>query len=59
MTAALERFQTLYAADPKAAEAFLAYGKSSRDPSLSVPELAAYTAVASIVLNLDETVTKP
>lgn len=59
MSAALQRFEVRYSGDPKAAEAFVAYGKSARDPSLAVSELAAYTAIASLVLNLDETVAKP
>jgi hypothetical protein len=57
--AALKRFETRYAEDPKAADALVAYGKSPRDRSLVVPQLAAYTAVANIILNLDETVNKP
>lgn len=50
----LDRFQT----DKAAAEKFLASGESRRDASLPVSELAAYTAVASVILNLDEAVTK-
>jgi len=33
-------------------------GESSPDASLSTLELAAYTVIASVLLNLDETVTK-
>ena len=33
-------------------------GESPRDPKLDAAELAAYTTVASIILNLDETITK-
>jgi hypothetical protein len=47
-----------YRADRKAAADLLAAGESPRDAALDPAELAAYTAVASIVLNLDETVTK-
>jgi hypothetical protein len=44
--------------DVSAAEKLLAVGDSPRDPQLDVVELAAWTALASIVLNLDETITK-
>jgi hypothetical protein len=50
----LARFQR----DGAAAEKLLAVGDSPRDPQLDVAELAAWTALASIVLNLDETITK-
>ena len=36
----------------------LSHGDSSRDESLDVKELASYAGVASLVLNLDETMTK-
>ncbi len=54
----LQRFEKRYRADPKAAEEFLANGDSSRDKTLDTAELAAYTTVASLILNLDETITK-
>jgi hypothetical protein len=38
--------------------AFLSQGESSPDAMLNPGELAAYAAVASLLLNLDETVTK-
>jgi hypothetical protein len=47
-----------YAADPDAARALLAVGEMKCDPSIPAPELAAWTMVASEMLNLDETVTK-
>jgi hypothetical protein len=50
----LSRFQR----DPRAALALLAAGESRRDPRPNAPELAAYTAVAQLILNLDETLTK-
>ena len=37
---------------------FLSQGESPPDASLNPRELAAYAAVASMLLNLDETVTK-
>ena len=50
----LDRFQT----DPAEAEKLLTQGESARDASLAPAELAAYTLVASTILNLDEAVTK-
>jgi hypothetical protein len=40
------------------ADEFLNQGDSPADPALNRPELAAYAAVASVILNLDETITK-
>jgi hypothetical protein len=37
---------------------FLSQGESPADPSLDRRELGAYAAVASLLLNLDEVVTK-
>jgi len=34
------------------------WGEKKRDPSIPAPELAAWTMVASEMLNLDETVNK-
>ncbi|MBL8211795.1 MAG: DUF1553 domain-containing protein [Bryobacterales bacterium] len=50
----LDLFQT----EAGAAEKFLQQGESKRDESLPAPELAAYATVASLILNLDETITK-
>ena len=47
-----------FRADLDAAEAFLGVGDSPWDSSADPRELAAYTGVASLVLNLDEAVTK-
>lgn len=47
-----------YRANPQAAEALLKIGESPVDGGLDRGELAAWTIVSSIVLNLDETVTK-
>lgn len=48
-----------YRRDPAAAEKLLAAGESPRDPRLDPAELAAYAATCSVLLNLDETITKP
>jgi Protein of unknown function (DUF1553)/Protein of unknown function (DUF1549)/Concanavalin A-like lectin/glucanases superfamily/Planctomycete cytochrome C len=54
----LQRFMARYQDDSKVALKYLNYGSSARDESLSPNELAAYTTVASLILNLDETITK-
>jgi hypothetical protein len=43
---------------PDAALKYVSHGEYARDPSLDVSELAAYTSVTSLILNLNETVTK-
>lgn len=55
---ALAHFEAYYQANRKDAEAFLSEGAAPLDHNLDVRELASWTGVASIVLNLDETVTK-
>jgi hypothetical protein len=47
-----------YRNDRKAAEELITSGEFPRDEKLDVSELAAYTAIAGLILNLDETVTK-
>jgi len=51
-------FETNYKADPKAASALIHQGESAVPGSLNEAELASYTGVASLILNLDETITK-
>ena len=36
----------------------MAVGESGRNDRLDLADLAAYTALASVILNLDETITK-
>ena len=52
------RNETTFAADKPAAEKLLAVGLSPRDKDLPVENLAAYTMVCNLILNLDETMTK-
>jgi hypothetical protein len=54
----LERYQRAFRADVEAARRFVRHGDSPVDPMLDPAELAAYMAVADIILNLDETITK-
>ena len=58
LAGALDRLLGQYRRDPEAALRLVSLGESPRDPKLDVPELAAYTAFASLVLNLDETINK-
>lgn len=51
---ALDRYRT----QPKEAAALLAQGESKRDASIDAAEHAAWTTVASMILNLDAAVTK-
>jgi hypothetical protein len=53
------RFQLdAYLTDRGAALKYLNHGEYRRSESLDPSELAAYTAIASLILNLDEVVTK-
>jgi hypothetical protein len=54
----LTQMEKHYDSDPKAAHALVAVGEKKRNPSIPEPELAAWTMVASEMLNLDETVNK-
>jgi hypothetical protein len=44
--------------DPEAAAKLLAVGESPRNPNLDPRELAAYTAEANVILNMDQTITR-
>jgi hypothetical protein len=60
--AALRKLQqhalATYQKDPAAARAVLSVGESQYNQALPAPELAAWTLVASEVMNLDESLTK-
>jgi hypothetical protein len=47
-----------YRGDPRAAQQFIAVGESTPDSALDPSELAAWSMVANLVLNLDETLCK-
>jgi hypothetical protein len=47
-----------YQKDPRAAEALLRVGESPVEKSLAAPVLAAWTNVCTVLLNLDEAITK-
>jgi len=50
----LDRYRT----DPEAARKLLSQGEWKHNPELDAGELAAYAGVGSLILNLDETITK-
>jgi hypothetical protein len=54
----LERNLAEYKGDPDGAAGLIKVGEATTNATLDVSELAAYTSIASTMLNLDETVTK-
>ncbi|NBV20413.1 MAG: DUF1553 domain-containing protein [Proteobacteria bacterium] len=56
---AYERARADFTKDTEAGKSLLSVGSAGFDAKLNPAELAAYTTVASTLLNLDETVTKP
>lgn len=55
----LEANLAKYRGDPDAALSLISQGESPRDKQINDSELAAYTAIAGLILNLDEAITKP
>ena len=47
-----------YRREPDEARKLLGVGEAKVDPQMDAAELAGWTTVASVVLNLDETITK-
>jgi hypothetical protein len=58
LTAAVERSIQDFTKDPEAAKQLLSLGEAKKDDKLPPAELAAYTTVASTLINLDETIMK-
>ena len=54
----LARFRDSFAEGANAASALLAVGASESSPEIEPGELAAYAALANLILNLDEVITK-
>jgi hypothetical protein len=54
----VERSIKDFTKDPEAAKQLLTLGEAKKDDKLPPSELAAYTTVASTLINLDETITK-
>jgi hypothetical protein len=55
---ALKKYLAKYQSDQEAAKKLIAVGESPVNEKLNPSELAAYTMVASLLLNLDETLNK-
>jgi hypothetical protein len=53
------RYLDRYQSEPDQALVYVAAGERVRDETLDVSEHAAYAATASLMLNLDETITSP
>jgi hypothetical protein len=58
LLAALQDAETNYRNDSKSAEELLNYGESPKRPGLDAHDLAAYTTLASLMMNMDATITK-
>lgn len=58
LTRGYQRYLNQYKADPEAAKKLIAVGESKPDAKLDVSELAATTNVMSLILNLDEVMSK-
>ena len=58
LAAVLDDVRRSYAADAHAADAVTRLGRTGRPSDAPVTELAAWTGVANVILNLDETVTR-
>src|SRR5262249_37187010 len=54
----LERYLAAYRSDPRAAEQLIRHGESPPGPDIDRVELAAYTATAGVMLNLDEAISQ-
>jgi mono/diheme cytochrome c family protein len=58
LTRRLATLRQTYAREEAAAKKLLAVGESKPDPKLNATELAAWTSLATILMNLDETISK-
>jgi mono/diheme cytochrome c family protein len=58
LCADLEQHWSRYRRDREAAAKLLSVGEAKRDEQLDTAELAAYTSVANLILNLDETINR-
>jgi hypothetical protein len=54
----LQKYTERFRQSPGAAEQFVSQGEAPRNKSLDVVDLAAHTAVASILINMDESISK-
>ncbi len=54
----LTKLKTVYTNDPAAAQSLLKVGSATADANLNATDLAAWTSICAIVLNLDEMLSK-
>jgi hypothetical protein len=54
----LERMQQTYSHDESSARELITVGESKPPKEIPPPELAAYTCIANVILNLNETITR-
>ena len=59
LTEVAAQYRTAFAADAKATEEFLTVGDYEAPTTLDKTDLAAWTGVARVILNLSETITRP
>ena len=55
---ALAKLQTHYAGNPESVKALLSVGEAKPDSTLDGAKVAALTGITSLILNLDEVITK-
>jgi hypothetical protein len=58
LTALYRKHLSEFAAAPESAESLMQVGISERPGNASTPELAAWTSIARVLLNLHETITR-
>jgi hypothetical protein len=58
MLKALSRFESFYRDHPEDAALFVSQGKSPINTGIALRELAAWTGIASMILNTDEAITR-
>ncbi len=58
LEAGYSKYFDFYQQQPEAARQFLSHGKAQVSDEMKTPKLAALAAVAAVLLNLDETITK-
>ena len=58
LTNGLAKRMASFKADPEGAKQLMGFGERKPDAKLDVPELAAYSMTANVLLNLDEVVTR-
>lgn len=58
MRTSLEKYRIRFHTSPAEAEKYLGQGESPRNKSIDAVDLAAHTAVASVLINMDEAISK-